>query len=75
MTETELHDAEWVAERLGRSVRWVRSHIGEIPHHKQGGRYRFTEKNLDDYMRSTEVPPVDPLRPTRAPRSTRGKRS
>lgn len=68
-----MYDTKWMGERLRRPAKWVRAHISSIPHYKIGGRYRFTEKHLETYLRSVEVSPSDPLRPTRAPRA-RGRR-
>lgn len=73
MSEPAFHGVSWMAERLGRHERWVRRHISEIPHHKIGGRYQFTEANFEQYVNATKVDPADALRPTRAPR--RGRRS
>lgn len=43
----------WFAEQIGKSPSWVYSHIDELPHHKIGRSVRFTEANLDDYLRAT----------------------
>jgi excisionase family DNA binding protein len=41
------------AEYLGVSVRWIRRHLGEIPHHKLGLENRFTRAQLDAFLAST----------------------
>lgn len=55
---TVLHDAAWMAARLGKSEDWVRraANRGELPHHRTGRNLRFTETDLADYLAQTAVP-------------------
>jgi hypothetical protein len=50
---TELHDAAWFAERIGMSEKWVRAHTHELPCFKYGGRVKFTEQSVEDFLDAT----------------------
>lgn len=53
-----LHDAAWMAGRIGRTEDWVRraANRGDLPHHRVGRSLRFTDQDVTDFLDMTAVP-------------------
>lgn len=47
------HDISWFCEQVGKSRSWVLAHIDDIPHHRIGRSFRFTEAGLAQYLDQT----------------------
>lgn len=46
-------DVAWFCEQVGKSRSWVLAHIDDIPHHRIGRSFRFTEADLAQYLDQT----------------------
>ncbi len=57
-TPPPLHTPEEVAPLVGKSPRWLKDQARrrEIPHHKVGHSYRFSDANIAEIIASTAVP-------------------
>lgn len=49
------YNVSWFAEQIGKSADWVRRNLDDIPHHRVGHSIRFTDSDLDRYLRQTAV--------------------
>lgn len=53
-----------VADRIGKTERWVRSHAAELPHHRFGRTYRFSEDDLAAILAAHRHVPAVPSAPS-----------
>lgn len=59
------------ARRTGMSEDWARRNLGKLPHLRPTpGRVKFTQRNVDDYLKSVSYVPHDPFRRSAAARSS-----
>ena len=52
-------DVAAAAEFLCRSPRWIRQHVGEIPHFRPNGQILFSVEDLKKYMDRFRVQPQE----------------
>lgn len=68
-------DAKYVANEIGKSENWVKRHARELPHHRAGQTYYWTDDDiraLHDQLRvRPEAPQDGALRPVGASGSRR----
>jgi hypothetical protein len=63
-----MNTAADVASRIGKTERWVKRHARELPHHRFGRTYVFSDQDVADILaahRHAPEPaaPADELRP------------
>jgi len=58
---TGFLDIRGAAEFLSRSPRWIRGHLGEIPHYRPGGQILFDADDLKKWMSRFRVEPKPPV--------------
>jgi predicted DNA-binding transcriptional regulator AlpA len=56
--ELNFYTAQQVSAMTSLGVDWIwrQARLGKIPHHKLGGRYRWTEEDIADLKAATAVP-------------------
>lgn len=59
----EFYTAQQVADKTGMGVDWLwrQARDKKIPHHKLGGRYRWTESDLEALAEQSAVTPSEPV--------------
>lgn len=67
------HDAAHVARVIGKTPNWVRRHAAELPHHRYGKTYGWTDEDIAEIVRMHAHRPSgvagDELRPITGQRS------
>lgn len=70
MSADELHDRQWLSERIRKSEDWIAHNLRHIPHIKVGRDVWFTEDHAQEFLAAHEVKPA--LGRTPASRAKRG---
>lgn len=53
--ETSTFGAEEMGRRLGKSADWVYRHLDQLPHTRVGRSLRFTDADVDTFIRRHKV--------------------
>lgn len=55
MSDLELHDKAWMAERIRKSEDWIAHNMARIPHIKIGKSVWFTQDDVDAFFAAHRV--------------------
>lgn len=53
-------DAKYVAEQIGKTTNWVKRHARELPHHRAGQTYYWTDEDVRELLDAQRVRPNAP---------------